>query len=79
MTFPTHSKTNPLSVQFSRSVVSDSVLPRGLQQARPSCPSPSPGACSTRVHQVGEAIQPSHLLSSPSPPAFNLSQHQGLF
>ena len=32
----------------------------------------------TQVHQVGEAIQPSHLLS-PSPPAFNLSQHQGLF
>ena len=30
------------------------------------------------VHQVGEAIQPSHPLSSPSPPAFNLSQHQGL-
>ena len=33
----------------------------------------------TRVHQVGDAIQPSHPLSSPSPPAFNLSQHQGLF
>ena len=31
------------------------------------------------VHQVGEAIQPSHPLSSPFPPAFNLSQHQGLF
>ena len=30
-------------------------------------------------HWVGDAIQPSHLLSSPSPPAFNLSQHQGLF
>ena len=33
----------------------------------------------THVHQVGDAIQPSHPLSSPSPPAFNLSQHQGLF
>ena len=33
----------------------------------------------TYVHQVGDAIQPSHPLSSPSPPAFNLSQHQGLF
>ena len=33
----------------------------------------------THVHQVGDAIQPSHLLSSPSPPAFNLSQHQALF
>ena len=31
------------------------------------------------VHQVGDAIQPSYLLSSPSPHAFNLSQHQGLF
>ena len=31
------------------------------------------------VHWVGYATQPSHPLSSPSPPAFNLSQHQGLF
>ena len=31
------------------------------------------------VHWVGDAIQPSRPLSSPSPPAFNLSQHQGLF
>ena len=33
----------------------------------------------TYVHQVNNAIQQSHPLSSPSPPAFNLSQHQGLF
>ena len=33
----------------------------------------------THVHQVGDAIQPSHPLSSPSPPTFNLSQHCGLF
>ena len=33
----------------------------------------------THVHRVGDAIQPSHPLSSPSPPPFNLSQHQGLF
>ena len=33
----------------------------------------------THVHQVGNAITPSHPLSSPSPPAFDLSQHQGLF
>ena len=32
----------------------------------------------THVHWVRDAIQPSHALSSPSPPAFNLSQHQGL-
>ena len=31
------------------------------------------------VHWVGDAIQPSHPLLSPSPPAFNLSQHQGFF
>ena len=33
----------------------------------------------THVHRVRDAIQPSHPLSFPSPPAFNLSQHQGLF
>ena len=33
----------------------------------------------TPVHWVGDAIQPSHPLSSPSPPTFHLSQHQGLF
>ena len=38
-----------------------------------------PGFTQTYVHQVGDAIQPSHPLLSPSPPAFNLSEHQGLF
>ena len=33
----------------------------------------------TQIHWVGKAIQPSHPLSSPSLPTFNLSQHQGLF
>ena len=33
----------------------------------------------THVHRAGDTIQPSHPLSSPSPPALNLSQHQGLF
>ena len=37
------------------------------------------GFTQTHVHRVGDAIQPSHPLSSPSPPAFNLSQHQGPF
>ena len=139
------------SVQFSRSVVSDSLRPHESQHARPPCPSPTPQGhpnpcllslvflaytvpyvrrpvwpwqdknsllgreiisvqfssvaqscptlcdpmnCSmpgflihhqlpelaqTHVYRVGDAIQPSHPLSSPSPPAFNLSQHQGLF
>ena len=35
-----------------------------------------PELAQTHVHQIGDAIQPSHPLSSPSPPAFNLSQHQ---
>ena len=38
-----------------------------------------PEFAQTHIHWVSDAIQPSHLLSSPSPPIFNLSQHQGLF
>ena len=38
-----------------------------------------PELAQTHAHQVGDAIQPSHPLSSPSPPSFNLSQHQGFF
>ena len=38
-----------------------------------------PEFAQTHVHWVADAIQPSHPLSSPSPPAFNLSQHPGLF
>ena len=38
-----------------------------------------PELAQTHVHWVGDAIQPSHPLSSPSAPTFNLSQHQGLF
>ena len=38
-----------------------------------------PGFTQTHVHWVGDVIQPSPPLSSPSPPAFNRSQHQGLF
>ena len=38
-----------------------------------------PEFAQTDVHWVGDAIQPSHPLSAPSPPAFNLSQHQDLF
>ena len=38
-----------------------------------------PELAQTHVHRVGDAIQPSHPLSCPSPPVFNLSRHQGLF
>ena len=67
------------SVQFSCSVMSNSLWPHELQHVKLHCLSPPPGVYSTHVHWVGDAIKPSHPLSSPSPPAFNLSQHQGLF
>ena len=66
------------SVQFSRSVVSDSLRPHELQHARPPGPSPTPRIHPNHVHWVCDAIQPSHPLLSPSP-ALNLSQQQGLF
>ena len=66
------------SVQFSRSVMSDSLRPHESQHARPPCPSPTPRVHSDS-HRVRDAIQPSHPLLSPSPPAPNPSQHQSLF
>ena len=77
--------------QFSHSVMSDSLRPHELQHARLPCPLPTPGVhpnpcpssrwCHPTIssHRVGDAIPPSHPLSSASPPALNLSQHQGLF
>ena len=57
------------SLQFSSVAQSCPTLrPHGLQHSRPPCPSPTPG-----VHRISDAIQPSHPLSSPSPPALNLS------
>ena len=53
--------------------------PHGLQHTRLPCPSLSPGACLNSCPWIGDAIQPSHPLSSPSPPALSLSQHQDLF
>ena len=65
-------------IRSGRSVVSDSLQPHESQHARPPCPSPTPGV-ETHGHQVSDAIQPSHPLSSPSPLAPNPSQHQGVF
>ena len=62
------------SVQFSRSVLSHSLWPHGLQHTRLPCLLPE--LTKTHVHRVSDAIQASHPLSSPSPPAFNLFQHQ---
>ena len=52
------------SVQFSRSVASDSLRPHELQHARPPCPSQLPEFTQTHVHRVSDAIQPSHPLLS---------------
>ena len=67
------------SVHFSHSVMSDSLQPHGLQHARPPCPSPTPSLPKLLSIESVMPIESSHPLSSPSPPAFNLSQHQGLF
>ena len=67
-----------VSVQFRRSVTSDSLRPHGLQHARPPCHHQLLEFTQTHVHRVSDAIQPSHPLSSPSPPALNPSQHQSL-
>ena len=56
--------------------MADSLQPHGLQHTRLPCPY-LPEFAQTHAHWVGDAIQPSHPLSSPSL-AFNLSQHQGL-
>ena len=63
--------------QFSCSVVSDPLRPHGLNMPGLPVHHQLPEFTQTYV-KVGDAIQPSHPLSSPSPP-FNLSQHQGLF
>ena len=70
-----------ISVQFSHSIVSDSLNSLNpMNFSMPGLPvhHQLPESTQTHVHRVGDAIQPFHPLSSPSPPAFNLS-HQGLF
>ena len=70
---------NITSVQFIRSVVSDSLRP--LNHSTPGLPAHHQlrEFTQTHVHRVGDAIQSSHPLSPPSLPAPNPSQHQGLF
>ena len=67
------------SVQFSRSIMS--TLCNLMDYSTPVLPihHQLPELAQIHVHRVGDAIQPSHPLMSPSPPAFNLSQNQGLF
>ena len=68
-----------MTLQFSLSVVSNSLQPYGLQYTRVPVHHQLSELAQTHVHRVSDAIQLSHLLSSPSPPAFDLSYHQGLF
>ena len=66
------------SVQFSCSVMSDSLWSHRPQHSRPPCLPPTPKACSNSC-SLSWRRHPSHPLSSPSPPALNLSQNQDLF
>ena len=70
------------SVQFSCSVVSDSLWPHGLQHTRPPCPSPAPGACSNSCPSslwchptISSSVVPfsSHLQSFPASGSFPVS------
>ena len=70
-----------ISHQFSSVAQSCPSLCNPMNRSTPGLPvhHQLPESTQTHVHRVGDAIQPFHPLSSPSPPAPNLSQHQGLF
>ena len=67
-------------IQFS-SVVQSCPTLDPMNRSTPGLPvhHQLPEFTQTHIHRVGDAIQAFHPLSSPSPPALNLSQHQGLF
>ena len=68
-------------VQFSSVAQSCPTLCNPMNRSTPGLPvhHQLPEFTQTHLHWIGDAIQPSHPLSSPSPPAPNPSQHQGLF
>ena len=70
-----------ISVQFSSVTQSWPTLFNSMDCSTPGLPvhHQLPELTQTHVHWVGDTIQPSHPLLSPSPPTFNLSQYQGLF
>ena len=72
---------NCASVQFSSVAQSCPTLCDPMNRSTPGLPihHQLPEFTQTHVHRVSDAIQPSHSLSSPSPPAPNPSQHQTLF
>jgi len=69
------------SVQFSLVAQLCTTLCDPMNRNTPGLPvhHQLPESTQTHVHRIGDAIQPSHPLSSPFPPALNLSQPQGLF
>ena len=69
-----------LFIQFSSVAQSCPTLCNPMNRSTPGLPvhQQLPEFTQTRVHQVGDSIQPSHPLSSPPPPAPSPSQHQGL-
>ena len=76
-----HSRPPCHSVQFSLVPQSCPTLCDPMNLSKPGLPirHQLSESTQTHVHRVGDAIQPSHPQSSPSSPALNLSQHQGLF
>ena len=78
---PDKSSRSHVSVQFSSVAQSCPNLCDPMDCSRPGPPvhHQLPESTQTQVHWVNDVIQPSHPLLSPSPPAFNVSQHQGLF
>ena len=80
-TFPQHPRWVFFRVQFSSVAQLCPTLCDPMNRRMPGLPvhHHPPEFTQTHVHQVGDAIQPSHPLSSPSPPAPNPSQHQSLF
>ena len=87
--YPVYPKISPdwiawnysVSVHFSSVAQSCPTLYNPMNRSTPGLPvhHQLPESIQTHVHQVGDAIQPSHPLLSPSPPAHTPSQHQGLF
>ena len=73
--------SSPLPLQFSSVTQSYLTLWDPMNHSTPGLPvhHQLPEFTQTHAHQIGDAIQPSHPLSAPSPPAPNPSQHQGLF
>ena len=69
------------SVHFSSVAQSCPTLCNPMNRSMPGLPvhHKLPEFTQTHAHQVGDAIQPSHPLSSPSPPTLTPFQHQGLF